>query len=91
LPPSSCISAVISWFGSSNSIILQTPVLVQLRMICKFIFTVKKQKKKGKSLKTIKRWSKHIFREGCKKYRDINSPHIQDLQDLDFDFSKKMG
>jgi hypothetical protein len=91
LPPSSCISAVISWFGSSNSIILQTPVLVQLRMICKFIFMVKKQKKKGKSLKSIKRWSKHIFREACKKYRDINSPHIQDLQDLDFDFSKKMG
>jgi hypothetical protein len=52
---------------------------------------VKKQKKKGKSLKSIKRWSKHIFREACKKYRDINSPHIQDLQDLDFDFSKKMG
>jgi len=51
LPPSSCISAVISWFGSSNSIILQTPVLVQLRMICKFIFMVKKQKKKGKERK----------------------------------------
>jgi hypothetical protein len=51
----------------------------------------RRREKKGKSLKSIKRWSKHIFREGCKKYRDINSPHIQDLQDLDFDFSKKMG